>query len=176
MFSVFYARFQRTHCAKVVKRILRYAKGTIDTCIRITGEGENYNSAYSDADWATSKTDRKSTSGYIIMLNDCHLLSGSTKQKTRTAQSSCESEMYAAGLATMQIIWVRNLFTEITGKCYHQQCSTQTKACIDNILGYKNSSKLKHCQTKLGLLRDCVDKDIKPQWVDSSSNRAGHLH
>ena len=178
MFSVFYlARFQSAPTTQkwtALKRILRYAKGTIDTCIRITGKGDNYNlSAYSDADWATSKTDRKSTSGYIIMLNDCYLLSGSAKQKTRTAQSSCESEMYAAGLATMQIIWIRNIFTEITGKPLPPTVlHIDNQACIDNILGYKNSSKLKHCQTKLGLLRDCVDKDIKPQWVDSSSNRA----
>ena len=107
------------------------------------------------------------------MLNGCHLLSGSTKQKTRTAQSSCESEMYAAGLATMHIIWIRNLFTEITGKSLQPTTlHIDNQACIDNILGFKNSSKLKHCQTKLGLLRDCVNKDIKPQWIDTNSNRA----
>ena len=42
-------------------------------------------------------------------------------------------------------------------------CGFRTNALIlDQYFPGQKRSKLKHCQTKLGLLRDCVNKDIKP--------------
>ncbi|KAG5861074.1 hypothetical protein JTB14_011699 [Gonioctena quinquepunctata] len=48
------------------KRILRYLKNTIETGL-FYKQGEGSLEAFSDADWAGDKSDRKSTSGSIIL-------------------------------------------------------------------------------------------------------------
>ncbi|CAM8905658.1 unnamed protein product [Rhodiola kirilowii] len=68
------ARFQadpkETH-VKALKRILRYLKGTDDLCMFYPRGGELRLEAYTDADYAGCKVDRKSTSGMAQYLGPC---------------------------------------------------------------------------------------------------------
>jgi hypothetical protein len=52
---------------RAVKRILRYLHGTIDHALCYHGE-DLRSTGYSDADWASDKDERKSTSGYAFIL------------------------------------------------------------------------------------------------------------
>uniref|UniRef100_A0A2N9GY51 Uncharacterized protein n=1 Tax=Fagus sylvatica TaxID=28930 RepID=A0A2N9GY51_FAGSY len=52
---------------RAVKRILRYLRGTIDHALCYHG-GDLRLTGYSDADWASDKDERKSTSGYAFIL------------------------------------------------------------------------------------------------------------
>ncbi|CAM8996996.1 unnamed protein product [Rhodiola kirilowii] len=75
LFSVYLcARFQvdprETH-VKAVKRILRYLKGTDDLCLFYPKGGDLRLMAYTDADYAGCKSDRKSTSGMAQFLGPC---------------------------------------------------------------------------------------------------------
>ena len=54
--------------ARALKAILRYVASTVNRCIRFGGEKHDLR-AYSDADWANDKVDRKSTSGGVCMFN-----------------------------------------------------------------------------------------------------------
>jgi histone deacetylase 1/2 len=54
----------------LVKRILRYLRGTIDTGITISATPSTTLKAYSDADWAGCPDTRRSTSGYCVFLSD----------------------------------------------------------------------------------------------------------
>jgi hypothetical protein len=51
-----------------VKRILRYVAGTLHYGIQIHRASNLQMHAYSDADWACSIDDRRSTLGYCIYL------------------------------------------------------------------------------------------------------------
>jgi hypothetical protein len=55
---------------KLVKRILRYLRGTIDHGLRISASPCCDLIAYSDADWAGCPDTRRSTSGYAVFLGD----------------------------------------------------------------------------------------------------------
>jgi hypothetical protein len=62
----------------LVKRILRYVKGTLDFGLHIGISDSNTITAYSDADWAGCPDTRRSTSGYCVFLGD-NLISWSSK-------------------------------------------------------------------------------------------------
>ena len=54
---------------EAAKQILRYLSATRDRGITFGG-GDLSIQGYSDSDWAGDKEDRKSTSGYVFMLNN----------------------------------------------------------------------------------------------------------
>ncbi|CAM8882564.1 unnamed protein product [Rhodiola kirilowii] len=76
------AKFQadprETH-VKAVKRTLRYLKGTDDLCLLYPKGGDLRLVAYTDADYAGCKTDRKSTSEMAQFLGPCLISWGSKK-------------------------------------------------------------------------------------------------
>ncbi|XP_039146850.1 uncharacterized mitochondrial protein AtMg00810-like [Dioscorea cayenensis subsp. rotundata] len=65
--------FYRSHSPtiasmKMVRRILRYVKGSITLCLHLTGDTTFDLFAFSDADWAGCPTTRRSTTGYCTFL------------------------------------------------------------------------------------------------------------
>ena len=177
LFATFYfARFQKEPTVahwKGAKRILRYLKGTKMLQINIPKTKGDINlQAFTDADWGKREAGYKSTSGYTILLNATPILSVSRKQKA-TAQSTCESELYASGIATMDIMWVRNLLSELLKTQLPPtplHCDNQ--AVLDNVHGNKTSKRLKHCMLKLTLLQDHEGRCINMQKIHTKDNLA----
>ncbi|XP_019177119.1 PREDICTED: uncharacterized protein LOC109172423 [Ipomoea nil] len=52
----------------MVKRVLRYIKGTLDYGLCLSPSSTTAIHAYSDSDWASYPVDRKSTSGFAVFL------------------------------------------------------------------------------------------------------------
>ena len=65
---------------KALKRVLRYLKATVNYGIKYTTSDHKECSGFSDADWAGDVNDRKSTSGYLFVLNGGPLTWKSKKQ------------------------------------------------------------------------------------------------
>jgi hypothetical protein len=177
LFSTFYfARFQKepteAHWTGA-KRILRYLKGTRKLQITIPKtKGEIDLQAFVDADWGKREAGYKSTSGYTVLLNATPILSVSRKQKA-TAQSTCESELYAAGVATMDVIWIRNLLSELLNiQLPPTPLHCDNQAVLDNVHGNKISKRLKHCMLKLTLLQDHEGRCINMQKIHTKDNLA----
>jgi histone deacetylase 1/2 len=61
-----YLHEPRTPHMSAVKRILRYVRYTIDSGLQLFATTSTLLSAFSDADWAVSVDDRRSTGGYAI--------------------------------------------------------------------------------------------------------------
>ena len=73
----------------VVKRILRYLKGTTDYVLCYQGKDLRL-IGYMDADWGGDPDQHKSTSGYAFLLNDC-AISWCSKKQSYIALSTIEA-------------------------------------------------------------------------------------
>jgi hypothetical protein len=101
-----------------VKRIMRYAKGTINFGLtfepsanqKVTVEG-----VFSDSTWA-SEPQAKSVTGYLVCINNTPISWKSRVQPT-TALSSGEAEFMALCDAAKEVMWMRQFLADIG----HQQ-------------------------------------------------------
>jgi hypothetical protein len=75
----------------LVKRILRYMKGTLSSGLHIGTSPVHSLTAYSDANWAGCPDSRRSTSVFRVFLGD-NLISWSSKRQTTVSRSSAEAE------------------------------------------------------------------------------------
>ena len=99
-----------------VKRILRYLKGTTNYGIhyqKTQFKGVVRLQGYSDASWGSDDVDTyKSNTGFVMLLSQKPVSWKSVKQ-TLTAQSSTEAEYMAACAACKEVLWLRQLLSEL---------------------------------------------------------------
>jgi len=95
-----------------VKRILRYVRGTMNLGLRIGNSKNMIVSGFSDADWAGCVDDRRSTGGFAIFLGD-NLISWSARKQATVSRSSTEAEYKSLANATVELIWVQKLLSEL---------------------------------------------------------------
>ncbi|XP_057989379.1 uncharacterized mitochondrial protein AtMg00810-like [Hevea brasiliensis] len=109
------SQFLQAPCSShwdAVIRILRYIKGAPGQGLLYEDRGHSQIIGYSDADWAGSPSDRRSTSGYCIMIGG-NLISWKSKKQDVVARSSAEAEYRAMALATCELIWLKQLLQEL---------------------------------------------------------------
>ena len=100
-------------------RILRYIKGTPGQGMLYEEKGHTQIVGYTDVDWASSPSDRRSTSGYCVFIGG-NLISWKSKKHDVVARSSVEAEYRAMALATCELKWLRQLLQELRfGKDEH---------------------------------------------------------
>ncbi|KAK1561349.1 hypothetical protein QYE76_037225 [Lolium multiflorum] len=87
-----------------VKRILRYVRLTVSYGLSIRPTPYGVLSAYSDADWAGSPDDRRSTGGYAVFFGST-LIAWSARKQATVSRSSTEAEYKVVANATAEIIW-----------------------------------------------------------------------
>ena len=93
---------------KLVKRILRYLKGSVDRGIVMKNYGNTQIMGYCDADWAGNSIDRKSTTGSCIFVGG-NLVTWKIKKQAVVAISSVEVEYRLMASTTCELIWLRGL-------------------------------------------------------------------
>lgn len=86
----------------LLKRILRYLKGTMSMGLNIV-KGEDLTlSAYCDSDWAGCRETRRSTTGFCTLLGK-NLISWSAKRQPTVSRSSTEAEYRALTAAAQEV-------------------------------------------------------------------------
>uniref|UniRef100_A0ABD2X129 Reverse transcriptase Ty1/copia-type domain-containing protein n=1 Tax=Trichogramma kaykai TaxID=54128 RepID=A0ABD2X129_9HYME len=110
-----------------VKRIFRYLKGTRDYGILISQSAvSSALVVFSDADYAADIDTRRSTSGYVCMMND-GCVAWSSKRQSIVSLSTTEAEFIAAAEAAKEVIWLRKLLGDL-----EHGCAEPTVINIDN--------------------------------------------
>jgi hypothetical protein len=155
--------------------VFRYLKGTANLMICYSQTSTPHHPiAFCDADFAADPSDRKSRTGYFIFLNGGPIMWGSQKQ-TVTATSSTEAEYVVAWAATRQVIWLRNLLTEIR---YLPVAATSlysdNQPCIRLIRSPEVHKRTKHVDIRYHATKDAqvsgiIDATYIPRYVQHSS-------
>ncbi|KAJ7967937.1 Retrovirus-related Pol polyprotein from transposon TNT 1-94 [Quillaja saponaria] len=95
-----------------VHRILRYLKSVAGKGLLFEKHKSLKLEAYTDADWAGSLDDRRSTSGYCIFVGE-NLVSWRSKKQTVVARSSAEAEYRAMAHRTCELLWLKRLMEDL---------------------------------------------------------------
>jgi len=101
-----------THPQQAVSRILCYLKGTPSEGLYFSHTSSLQLYGFSDFDWATCPTTRKSASGYSIYLGDS-LISWKSKKKPTISRSSSEAEYRALATTTCELQWLSYLLQDL---------------------------------------------------------------
>ncbi|GJY26261.1 ribonuclease H-like domain-containing protein [Tanacetum coccineum] len=126
-----------------LKRILLYVRGTLNYGLQLFSSSTTYLVAYSDADWASFPTTRRSTSGYCVFLGN-NLLSWSSKHQPTLSRSSAEAEYHGVANTVAETCWLRNLLREL-----HTPLSSATLVYCDNGSAvYLSCNPVQHQRTK----------------------------
>jgi histone deacetylase 1/2 len=133
----------RTPHMALLKRILRYIRGTTSLGLHIRDSTDLDVTAYSDADWAGCPDTRRSTSGFCVYLGGS-LVSWSSKRQPTVSRSSAEAEYRAVANAAAECIWLRQLLGEL-----HCGISKATVVFCDNVSAvYMSANPVHHKRTK----------------------------
>jgi len=145
-----------THIA-AAKRILRYVAGTADQGLVYSRSADsnmaNVLTASADADHGGAD-DRRSVSGWVVMLNGA-MVSWASKRQPVTAISSTESEFYSVSQCAMECVYLRRVMALLG---YEQRGPTliaqDNYACICLTQGAKMYHKAKHIDTRVYRVRE----------------------
>lgn len=161
---------------QIVKRIMRYIKGTIDHGIKYTPDCDADLKCYSDADHGGDANTGRSTSGILCMFAG-GAISWNSKRQNVVAISSTEAEIYAASETAREIIWLKRILKDITGDDCHAYL------CVDNESAIKIAKnppefhqRTKHIRLRAFFIRDCIQEgNIDIRHVNSEKQIADML-
>lgn len=126
-----------------VKRILRYVKGTVNRELKFQKENNEILQAFSNADWAGCPDDRRSTSGFAVLLGS-NLVSWGSGKQTTVSRSSTEAEYKAIANFVAELIWIQSLLKELGV----YQSSTPVLWCDNLGATYLTTNPVFHARTK----------------------------
>lgn len=89
--------------ASMLKRVLRYIKGTPTIGVHLRGSPSTTITTYSDADWVGFPDTRRSTSGFCVLLSDA-LVSWSSKRQTTVSRSAPRQNSLASLLDIIRTV------------------------------------------------------------------------
>ncbi|PKU82566.1 Retrovirus-related Pol polyprotein from transposon TNT 1-94 [Dendrobium catenatum] len=142
----------------LLKKLLRYIKGTIQFGIPIT-KSELVLKSFTDADWAGDPSSRKSTSGFCSFLGKT-LISWTVKKQHTVARSSTESEYRALAALTADIIWLRRLLSDFG---IHQTSPTEMFCDNMSAIALANNpvfhARTKHIEIDQKFIRDHIQQN-----------------
>jgi hypothetical protein len=162
---------------RAVKRILRYLKQLPNLGISYKRQHtkELAIEVYSDSDWASNPEDRRSRTGYVVLLANGPVAWQSKSQKT-VALSSCEAELYALCEAAKEIMWLSQLLQELKVNFTVPTLHVDNQAAIALSTNPVNHQRTKHIDIRWFFVREAIEAGkLKVVYVNTADNRADFL-
>eukprot|EP00253_Pinus_taeda_P033721 PITA_33721 len=171
----FQANPKETHL-QAVKRIFKYLQGTQNYGLWYPRYTDITLHAYTDADWAGSVDDRKSTSGGAFFMGSI-LVSWFSKKQSSIALSTTEAEYLAVASCCTQLLWMMQTLQD-----FQITLTTPISILCDNTSAISISknpvmhSKTKHIPIKYHFLREqVIEQKVKLEYVPSKEQVADIL-
>lgn len=130
-------------------------------------------SVFCDADWAGDLNDRKSTSGYLVRINNS-TVSWSAKKQNTTSLSSAEAEYMAIASAAQEAIWTRQFITEMfhltldINNLYSCTILTDNTSALQIAKHDVSHDRTKHIDIRYHFIRDYLQEGwFDLQWVST---------
>ena len=102
-----------------VRHIMRYLSTTMDYALFYAADTTLELCGYTDADWAGSTYDRRSTSGYMFSLGSA-AITWSSKKQTTVALSSTKVEYRGASRVACEVAWLCKILTDLCVNVTHK--------------------------------------------------------
>ena len=128
---------------QLAKGVLRYLAGTLDYGITYGGTGFEPLVGYCDADYAGDLDTRRSTTGYVFLLNS-GAISWSSRLQPTVAVSTTEAEYMAAAHAIKEGLWLRKLLGDIGVNENCIRMFSDNQACLSLLKHPISSNRSKH--------------------------------
>lgn len=158
-----------------VKRILRYLKGTIGKKLVFNKSLNSLLSGFCDADWASEVDQRRSTTGYVFLMQGAAVSWNSRRQAT-VALSTTEAEYMSMAAAVQESIWLRQLKNELLGDNGAIMLYCDNKSAIDLAATTKYHARSKHIDIRYHFIRDKVtDNTINLNYIKTDDMIADML-
>jgi hypothetical protein len=162
------------------KHVIRYLKGsrTRGITFRMSGGPLPQPMVYTDSDWGGPHHNRRSVSGYVVLLAGAPISWRSAKQ-TSVALSSNEAEYMAASEAARETQWLRRLLNEM--EIYSAPLEpiafhVDNKGCKDLISSTVTTKRSKHIDIRYHYTRElAADRIIDIRLCPSKENAADGL-
>ncbi|RVW25906.1 Retrovirus-related Pol polyprotein from transposon RE2 [Vitis vinifera] len=156
-----------------VIRILRYIKSTPGQGVLYENRGHTQVVGYTDADWAGSPTDRRSTLGYCVFIGG-NLISWKSKKQDVVVRFSAEAEYRAMALATCELIWLRHLLRELRfGKDEQMKLICDNQAALHIASNPVFHERTKHIEVDCHFIREKIASGcVATSFVNSNDQLA----
>jgi hypothetical protein len=160
------------------KHVLRYLRGTPGLGITFGGgQGGSPLSVrgFSDADWAGNLDNRRSTSGYVFMLNG-GAISWRSRLEQTVALSTVEAEYTSSAAAIKEALWLKQLMPELGVTCMAIPIGVDSQGAIQVLKQEIISPRTKHIDIKHHFARECVCRgDVAIEFVGTREQPADFL-
>lgn len=126
---------------------------------------------FCDSDWAADKDQRRSTTGYVFLMNGCPV-SWTSRLQSTSALSTCEAEYMALSDAMCETLWLRRMLISLDVRM-----DEPTVVFCDNKGAIELSSnptfhkKSKHIETKFHRIRQEQGKgELTVDYIPTKEN------
>jgi hypothetical protein len=165
----------QSHHRNAVMRIIRYLKGCPGKGLLYTSNGNVQVECYTDADWAGSLDDRRSTSGYCAFVGG-NLVTWRSKKQGVVARSTAEAELRAMAHGVCEVLWLKILLLELglfQSKPLMLYCDN--KAALDIVHNLVQHSRTKHIEIDRHFIKEKLDQGIMCMPYVNSSDQVADI-
>jgi hypothetical protein len=156
---------------RALQRLCRYLQATRTYGLRYSSEEEKPSiTGYSDSDWATDATTRRSVSGSTFIFAGAAVSWHSKMQKT-VALSTCEAEIVALAAMTQEAIWLKRLECDLQPERHEEPIALycDNQCAIKLAHDRKFSHRTKHVDIKHFFIRDNLESgDFSLEYCDTT--------
>nr|KYP46112.1 Retrovirus-related Pol polyprotein from transposon TNT 1-94 [Cajanus cajan] len=157
-------------------RIVQYLKGTPGKGILFKQNGNVNLEAYTDADYARSIVDRRSTTGYCTFLGG-NLVTWKSKKQSVVAKSSAEAEFRAMAQGICELLWLKIILEDLRIKSDEpMRLYCDNKSVISIAHNPVQHDRTKHIEVDKHFIKEKLDSGlICTPYVSSQDNLADIL-